>query len=77
MSLCSTAFPCGSALTEDPLLPTEGHFTIPSIFRRHDQLRVNYRCEAGGWLQLGLLRKNFEKIPSPTPDPEREHDGYA
>ena len=55
----------------------EGQFTIPSIFRTSgQQLRVNYRCEAGGWLQLGLLRKNFEKVPSPTPDPEREHDGY-
>jgi hypothetical protein len=54
----------------------EGHFTIPSIFRQHDRLRVNYRCEVGGWLQLGLLRKNFEKIPSPTPDPEHEHDGF-
>ena len=26
---------------------TEGRFTIPSIFRKSEQLRLNYRCEAG------------------------------
>ena len=35
---------------------TEGHFTVPTIYRRHSELRLNYRCKPGGWLSVELLR---------------------
>jgi hypothetical protein len=46
----------------------EGRFTLPSLFRAHDELRLNYRCQPGGWIQVELL----DKIPSlmfPDGDP--------
>lgn len=46
----------------------EGRFTLPSHYRVHDELRLNYRCEPGGWIQVELL----EKVPSlmfPDTDP--------
>ncbi len=51
----------------------EGRFTLPSLYRAHDQLRLNYRCEPGGYIQVELL----EKIPSlmqPDGDPT---EGFA
>ncbi len=48
--------------------PAQGRFTMPSLFRAHDELHLNYRCEPGGWIQVELL----EKIPSlmlPDTDP--------
>ncbi|MDE2810500.1 MAG: hypothetical protein OXN90_18965, partial [Gemmatimonadota bacterium] len=45
-----------------------GSFSLPSLFRVHDELRLNYRCEPGGWIQIELL----EKLPSlmlPDADP--------
>ena len=47
---------------------TEGRFSLPSLFRVHDELRLNYRCDPGGWIQIELL----EKLPSlmrPDADP--------
>ena len=44
---------------------------MPSLFRVHDELRLNYRCEPGGWIQVELL----EKVPSlmfPDTDPVPE-----
>ena len=38
----------------------EGRFTIPTIFRQEDELRLNYRCAPGGWISVELL----EFLPS-------------
>jgi hypothetical protein len=35
---------------------TEGRFTIPTIYRRNDELRLNYRCRPGGWVSVELMR---------------------
>ena len=35
----------------------EGRFTMPTLFRTHDELRLNYRCDQGGWIQVELLDK--------------------
>ena len=35
---------------------TEGRFTIPTIYRRNDELRLNYRCKPGGWVSVELMR---------------------
>ena len=35
---------------------TEGRFTIPTIWRRNDELRLNYRCRPGGWVSVELMR---------------------
>ena len=35
---------------------TEGRFTIPTIYRRNNELRLNYRCKPGGWVSVELLR---------------------
>ena len=29
---------------------TEGRFTIPTVFRQGNELRLNYRCAPGGWI---------------------------
>ena len=45
----------------------EGHgqFTLQARARRHKELKLNYRCEAGGWIDVELM----ENIPSRlTPD---------
>ena len=34
----------------------EGQFTIPTIYRRNDELRLNYRCRPGGWISVELMR---------------------
>ena len=34
----------------------EGRFTIPTVFRRENELRLNYRCAPGGWIKVELLR---------------------
>ncbi|AWT60363.1 MAG: hypothetical protein DF168_01571 [Candidatus Moanabacter tarae] len=47
---------------------SKGEFTLPSLYRAHNELHLNYRCEPGGWIQVELL----EKIPSlvfPDTDP--------
>lgn len=33
----------------------EGAFTIPTIERKNHELRLNYRCEPGGWVSVELL----------------------
>jgi hypothetical protein len=38
----------------------EGRFTIPTIFRQGDELRLNYRCAPGGWIKVELI----ELVPS-------------
>ena len=35
---------------------SEGQFTIPTIYRRNDELRLNYRCQPGGWVSVELMR---------------------
>ena len=34
---------------------TEGSFTIPTVYRRENELRLNYRCAPGGWISIELL----------------------
>ena len=34
----------------------EGRFTVPTIYRRKNELRLNYRCKPGGWVSVELLR---------------------
>ena len=38
----------------------EGRFTIPTVTRTNNELRLNYRCKPGGWVKVELLRR----IPS-------------
>jgi hypothetical protein len=38
----------------------EGRFTIPTVTRTTNQLKLNYRCRPGGWIKVEILRK----IPS-------------
>ena len=38
----------------------EGRFTIPTLTRGRDSLRLNYRCAYGGWIEAELI----ENIPS-------------
>ena len=48
----------------------EGCFTIPSIYRKADQLRINYRCEPGGWIAAELLPRTpglFQPDLDPIP----------
>jgi hypothetical protein len=33
----------------------EGRFTIPTVYRLDNELRLNYRCAPGGWIQVELL----------------------
>ncbi len=35
---------------------SEGRFTIPTVFRRGKELRLNYRCAPGGWIRVELLQ---------------------
>lgn len=35
---------------------TEGRFTIPTVYRTGSELRLNYRCAPGGWIEVELLR---------------------
>ena len=34
---------------------SEGRFTIPTVYRREKELRLNYRCAPGGWIEVELL----------------------
>ena len=34
---------------------TEGRFTIPTVFRTENELRLNYRCAPGGWIRVELM----------------------
>jgi len=45
----------------------EGRFTMPTLFRSHDELRLNYRCEPGGWIQIELLNKLNLMLPDSDP----------
>ena len=42
--------PTGSVEAE-----TEGHFTIPLLYRHNSQLRLNYRCKPDGWISVELI----------------------
>jgi len=44
----------------------EGRFTIPTIYRHGNQLRLNYRCDPGGWISVELVR-NVGRINDPKP----------
>jgi hypothetical protein len=46
----------------------EGRMTIPTIARRADQLRLNYRCKPGGWIKVEILRLIPSRI-HPDVDP--------
>ncbi len=52
---------------------TEGRFTIPTITRSGGPLRLNYRCRAGGWIKVELIRS----IPSRLNPDVRGLDGYT
>ena len=32
----------------------EGRFTVPTLKRHHNELRLNYRCDNGGWIKVEL-----------------------
>ena len=34
---------------------SEGRFTIPTVYRGEKELRLNYRCAPGGWIEVELL----------------------
>ena len=46
----------------------EGRFTIPTAYRCHDELRLNYRCQPGGWIKVELLEKT-PHLMTPDGDP--------
>ena len=46
----------------------EGRFTIPTVYRCHDELRLNYRCKPGGWIKVELLDKT-PHLMTPDGDP--------
>ena len=46
----------------------EGRFTIPSVKRRRDELRFNYRCQNGGYIACELIRGVPSRI-HPDADP--------
>ena len=46
----------------------EGRFTIPTVTRTADQLRLNYRCRPGGWVKVEILRNIPSRI-HPDIDP--------
>jgi hypothetical protein len=51
----------------------EGRCTIPTVARSHAELRLNYRCQPGGWIRAEVIRQ----IPSrvhPDVDPV---DGFS
>lgn len=39
---------------------TEGRFTVPTLRRTRSDLRLNYRCENGGWIKVEVL----DSVPS-------------
>jgi len=41
---------------------TEGRFTIPAIFRTKNELRLNYQCLPGGWIEVELLRTTPSRL---------------
>ncbi len=46
----------------------EGRFTIPTVSRIFDDLRLNYRCKPGGWIKVEILRQIPSRI-HPDVDP--------
>ena len=46
----------------------EGRFTIPTVTRTTNQLRLNYRCRPGGWIKVEILRNIPSRI-HPDIDP--------
>ena len=46
----------------------EGRFTIPTIVRTRNELRLNYRCKPGGWVSVELLH-NIPSRVHPDVDP--------
>ena len=47
---------------------TEGRFTIPTVFRQGNELRLNYRCAPGGWIRVELLQR-IPTMMCPDVDP--------
>ena len=37
---------------------SEGRFTIPTIYRHGNELRLNYRCAPGGWISVELMTRS-------------------
>ena len=52
---------------------TEGSFTIPTVFRLENQLRLNYRCAPGGWIKVELL----PLVPTMLCPDANPLDGYS
>ena len=46
----------------------EGRFTIPTVTRTANQLKLNYRCRPGGWIKVEILRNIPSRI-HPDIDP--------
>ena len=46
----------------------EGRFTIPTVYRCHNELRLNYRCQPRGWIKVELLDKT-PHLMTPDGDP--------
>ena len=46
----------------------EGRFTLPTVVRTANQLRLNYRCRPGGWIKVEILRNIPSRI-HPDVDP--------
>ena len=46
----------------------EGRFTIPTVKRRNNELRLNYRCQNGGYIACELIRGVPSRI-HPDADP--------
>ena len=44
---------------------TEGKFTIPTIYRQANEIRMNYRCAAGGWISVELVSRRTAVSPDP------------
>lgn len=46
---------------------TEGRFTIPTIYRQANEVRLNYRCAPGGWIRVEVVRARSPVSPDPEP----------
>jgi len=50
----------------------EGRFTIPTVTRTANQLKLNYRCRPGGWVKAEILRNIPSRI-HPDIDPDSHY----
>ncbi len=52
---------------------SEGSFTIPTVFRQENEVRLNYRCAPGGWISIELL----PRVPTMLCPDANPLDGYS